>query len=134
MMGSWASLGDPEEWPNHAQKAIKMALEMQRRINELNEEGFFYGDFPLSIGIGINTGYVTVGNVGPENRQDYTVIGRHVNLAARLEQEAKPGQILISQRTFKLVKSEIETEKIGEINVKGFDSPVKVYNVVSCSQ
>jgi class 3 adenylate cyclase len=80
-----------------------------------------------------------VGSIGPENHQDSTVIGRHVNLAARLEQEAKPGQILISQRTHNLVKNEIEAEKIGkiedmgEIAVKGFDSPVKVYNVVPYS-
>jgi class 3 adenylate cyclase len=74
--------------------------------------------------------YVTVGNIGPENHQDYTVIGRHVNLAARLEHEAKPGQILISQRTFNLVKEAIEAEKMGEIVMKGFESPVPTYNVV----
>ena len=76
-----------------------------------------------------------MGNIGPENHRDYTVIGRHVNLAARLESEAKPGQILITQRTYKQVKNTVEAGKIGkieemgEIAVKGFDSPVKVYNL-----
>jgi class 3 adenylate cyclase len=103
---------------------------MQRRIKELNDKTFFWGDFPLCIGIGINSGYVTVGNVGPKNHQDYTVIGRHVNLAARLEQEAKPGQILISQRTTNLIKKETDVEKLGEIVMKGFENPVPVYNVL----
>jgi class 3 adenylate cyclase len=126
--GIMGFFGDPEECPDHAQRAIKMALEMQQRVSALNEESF-WGEFLLSIGIGINTGYVTVGNVGPENHQDYTVIGRHVNLAARLEQEAKPGQILISQRTYKLIKGTIEAEKMGEIAMKGFESLVPIYNV-----
>jgi class 3 adenylate cyclase len=128
--GIMGFFGDPEEYPDHAQRAIRMALKMQGRVKELNKESLFWGDFPLSVGIGINTGYVTVGNIGPENHRDYTVIGRHVNLAARLEQEAKPGQILISQRIYNLVKSEVEAEKIGEIAMKGFESPVPVYNVV----
>ena len=128
--GIMGFFGDPGECPDHAQKAVEMALKMQKRVDELNGKDHFWGESPLSIGIGINTGYVTVGNVGPENHRDYTVIGRHVNLAARLESEAKTGQILISQRTYKQVKSEIEAEKIGEIAMKGFDSPVPVYNVV----
>jgi class 3 adenylate cyclase len=128
--GIMGFFGDPEECPDHSQRAIKMALKMQQRVKELNKESFFWGDFPLSIGIGINTGYVTVGDVGPENHRDYTVIGRHVNLAARLESEAKPGQILISQRTYNLVKSTIEAEKMREIAMKGFESPVPIYNVV----
>ena len=127
--GIMGFFGDPEECPDHSQRAIKMALKMQERVKELNEKSFFWGDFPLSIGIGINTGYVTVGDVGPENHRDYTVIGRHVNLAARLESEAKPGQILISQRTYNLVKSTIEAEKMREIAMKGFESPVPVYKV-----
>ena len=127
--GIMGFFGDPEEYPDHAQRAINMALKMQGRVKELNEESLFWGDFPLSIGIGINTGYITVGNIGPENHQDYTVIGRHVNLAARLEQEAKPGQILISQRTYNLVKEAIKVEKIGEVAMKGFERPVPVYSV-----
>ncbi|MEK7353086.1 MAG: adenylate/guanylate cyclase domain-containing protein, partial [Chloroflexota bacterium] len=122
--------GDPEECPNHAELAVKMALEMQSKVKALNEKSLLWSDFPLSIGIGINTGYVTVGNVGSESHKDYTIIGRHVNLAARLEEEAKPGQVLISHRTYGLVRNMVKAEEIGFISVKGFDRPVMAYNVL----
>lgn len=131
--GIMGFFGDPDEQPNHAELAIKMALELQSRVKTMNEKSVLWSDFPLSVGIGINTGFVTIGNIGPENHRDYTVIGRHVNLAARLEQEAKPGQVLISQRTYKLVGNLIKAEEVGHINVKGFDKPVLVYNVLGLS-
>ena len=127
--GIMGFLGDTEEDANHAELAVKMALEMQSRVKTLNEKSLLWSDFPLSIGIGINTGYVTIGNIGPENHRDYTVIGRHVNIAARLEQEAKPGQVLISQRTYRMVADIVKVEEVGEIGVKGFDKPIVVYNV-----
>jgi len=128
--GIMGYFGDPEENINHAELAVKMALEMQARVKTLNERSRFLSDFPLSIGIGIDTGYVTLGNIGPENYRDYTVIGRHVNLASRLEDEAKPGQVVISQRTYGMVADIVKAEELGEISVKGFDKPVLVHNVI----
>lgn len=125
--------GDPDEQPNHAELAVKMALEMQARVKTLNEKSPLWSDHPLSIGIGINSGFVTIGNVGPENHRDYTVIGRHVNLAARLEEEAKPGQVLVSQRTYRMVADMVKAEEVGHISVKGFDKPVLAYNVLGLS-
>ena len=127
--GIMGFFGDPEEYPNHAELAVKMALEMQSRIKIVNEKSYLWGDLPIAIGIGINTGYVTIGNIGPESYRDYTVIGKQVNLTARLTEEAKPGQVLISHRTYRFVADIAETEKIGEISFKGFDKPVLVYNV-----
>ena len=79
--------------------------------------------------MGINTGYMTVGNLGSDIYKDYTVIGNQVNVAARLESLAEPGQILISQRTYSKVKGLVEVEKIGEIKVKGIHNPIITYNV-----
>jgi serine/threonine protein kinase len=127
--GIMGFFGDPEECPNHAELAIKMGLEMNYRIGRLNEKTPILKDYPLSIGIGINTGYVTVGNIGPANHRDYTVIGRAVSLAAHLEMKAKPGQILIGPRTFNLVEDIVKAQELDTIKVKGYEKPVKVFEV-----
>jgi len=84
----------------------------------------------LGVGIGINSGFVTVGNVGSDAYSDYTVIGKQVNVASRLETTAGPGQVLISQRTFHMLKNPVEVEEMGDIEVKGIHAPVKTYRVV----
>lgn len=120
--------GDPVPIKDHAKRAVMMAMDMQRKVAELKEEWLLYGH-ELGVGIGINTGYMTVGNIGSEMHKDYTVIGNQVNVAARLESIAKPGQILISHRTYGRVKDLLTAEKVGEIKVKGIHSPIGTYNV-----
>ncbi|MBW2615217.1 MAG: hypothetical protein JRD02_03450 [Deltaproteobacteria bacterium] len=120
---------DPIPMEDHAERAVRMAVDMQRKITGLLDEWRQYGH-ELGIGIGINTGYVTVGNIGSDMHRDYTVIGNQVNVAARLESVAKPGEILISQRTYSKVKDLFEVEEKGEIQVKGIHTPVKTCNVV----
>jgi len=120
--------GDPIPMEDHPNRAVLMAIDMQKKVIELRDEWLQYG-YELGIGIGINTGYMTVGNIGSDTHRDYTVIGNQVNVAARLESQAKAGQILISQRTYSRVKDEVQVEKIGEIQVKGINSPVMTYNV-----
>jgi len=105
-----------------------MALEMQKKVSDLRNEWLEYGH-ELAIGIGINTGYMTVGNIGPENHRDYTVIGNQVNVAARLESLAGPGQILVSQRTMSRVQDLVEAEYVDDIPVKGIHAPVKTYDI-----
>ncbi|MNR56031.1 Adenylate cyclase 1 [compost metagenome] len=81
--------------------------------------------------MGINSGPAVVGNIGSEDlRLDYTAIGDTVNLSARLESNAKPGQILISEQTYERVKGLFNIESIGEIKVKGKEKPVAVYEVI----
>ena len=120
--------GDPIPMEDHAHRAVMMAVDMQKKVIELRNEWLQYGH-ELSIGIGVNTGYMTVGNIGSDIHKDYTVIGTQVNVAARLESLAKSGQILISQRTFTRVRDLVEVEKVGEIQVKGIHSPIVTYNV-----
>ena len=120
--------GDPIPTADHAQRAVMMAIDMQRKVVQLKDEWLEYGhDF--GVGIGINTGYMTVGNIGSDIHKDYTVIGNQVNVASRLESLAKAGQILVSQRTYSKVKSLVEVEKVGAIQVKGLRDPVVTYNV-----
>ena len=120
--------GDPIPMEDHAERAVLMAIDMQRKSTELKDEWGEYGH-ELGIGIGINTGFMTVGNIGSDIHRDYTVIGNQVNVAARLESTAKAGQILISQRTYSRIKNLVEADDMGEIRVKGIYYPIKTYSV-----
>ena len=80
--------------------------------------------------VDINTGYCTVGNFGADTRMDYTIIGREVNLASRLESASEAGEILISHETYSLIKDVIMCRDKGQIAVKGFSRPVQIYQVV----
>ena len=121
-------LGDPVPMEDHAQRAVMMGIEMQKKTDDLKNDWRYFG-YELGMGIGINTGYMTVGNIGYEMQLDYTVIGNQVNVASRLESNAKAGQILISQRTYSSVSNLVEADRIGEILVKGIHNPVMTYNV-----
>lgn len=122
--------GDPVPMQDHAVRAVKMAIEMQLCLIELKKKWFKGGQKPLTIGVGINTGYVTVGSIGPENRKDYTAIGNHVNLAARLVSKANEGEILVSQYTNGQINDFVDTELIGPMEFKGFHNTVEVYRVI----
>ncbi len=110
---------------------VSMAIAMKKRMKELQLRWLNQGiQKPLEIRMGINVGYCTVGNFGTENRLDYTLLGTEVNLTSRLESAAEAGEILISHETYMLVKDVIMCRDRGEITVKGFQHPVKVYSVV----
>jgi len=115
---------------DHALRAVRMAIEMQRRIAELRREwqGLGLAD-DFEVRIGINTGIATVGNFGAKGRMDYTAIGRQVNLAARLQVQCEPGSILISHATWMLVRDAIPCCARGEVQVKGIQQAVVVYEV-----
>ncbi len=110
---------------------VSMAIAMRKHMKIMRQKWCSQGiKTPLEIRIGINTGYTTVGNFGAENRMDYTIIGKEVNLASRLESLAEPGEILVSYETFSLIKDRIMCRDKGEITVKGFAKPVPIYEVV----
>ncbi|MGH7801274.1 MAG: adenylate/guanylate cyclase domain-containing protein [Thermodesulfobacteriota bacterium] len=110
---------------------VLMAIAMRERMKSLRRKWEDKGILkPLSIRMGINTGYCTVGNFGSEDRLDYTIIGGQVNLTSRLEYSAEPDQILISHETYALVKNNIFCEKREEIKVKGIANPVQTYQVI----
>ncbi|WP_100640304.1 adenylate/guanylate cyclase domain-containing protein [Marinobacter salexigens] len=110
---------------------VSMALDMRNHMKILRQKWRSQGiKSPLEIRMGISTGYTTVGNFGAENRMDYTIIGKEVNLASRLESLAEPGEILVSYETFSLIKDRIMCRDKGEITVKGFGRPVPIYEVV----
>ena len=125
--------GDPtsQGQKQDALSCVSMAIDMRKHMKIMRQKWRSQGiKTPLEIRMGISTGYTTVGNFGAENRMDYTIIGKEVNLASRLESLAEPGEILISYETFSLVKDRIMCRDKGEITVKGFGRPVPIYEVV----
>ncbi|MEF3307296.1 adenylate/guanylate cyclase domain-containing protein [Paenibacillus sp. GYB004] len=130
--GVMAMFGAPVKYDNHAEMAVRAALEMKKQTASLEERLMQKLGFTVRFGIGINCGPAIVGNIGSEElRLDYTAIGDTVNLAARLESNAKPGQILISDALYERVKELFEIESMGEIKVKGKELPVNIYQVLA---
>jgi len=119
---------DPIPVPNHAEKAVRMGIAVRDRSSELREQWLQRG-VELGMGVGIATGYASLGVIGFEERKDYAAIGTVTNLAARLCGEAKHGQVLISGRAWEYVSSLVLTEELGNLTLKGFQRPVLAYNV-----
>ena len=126
--GLMVLFNDPLPCPDPCERAVKMAVEMRNRVQELTIKWRKYGH-DLGFGMGIAHGYATLGRVSSEGRFDYTAIGRVVNLAARLCGEAKSGQILIEAKVFAAVEGLAELEEVGEVTLKGFQRPVLAHNV-----
>ncbi len=115
---------------NDCLRCVSMAIAMKKKMKSLQQEWYNQGiKNPLQIRMGINTGYCTVGTFGTSSHLNYTVLGTNVNLASRLESAAAPDEILISHETWSLVKDSVMCRDKGEITVKGFHQPVKVYQV-----
>ncbi|HEX2154015.1 MAG TPA: adenylate/guanylate cyclase domain-containing protein [Acidimicrobiia bacterium] len=126
--GILAFFGDPIPFEDHAERAVASAFEMIKTVDKLRETWMRSAE-ELSIGIGISTGYVTVGNIGSATRTDYTVVGNHVNVSARLATAAEPGQILVSERTLAAVRDNVEWTPVEDLVMKGVKRPVRVYAV-----
>ncbi|EMY70640.1 adenylate/guanylate cyclase domain-containing protein [Leptospira vanthielii] len=115
----------------HALNCVKMAIEMRDSLPSLAEYWKKSGiNHNLTCRIGINTGYVTVGNFGTNERMDYTIIGGPVNVASRLENASDAGEILISNATKSLIDEFIDTKPKGEIVVKGVHTPIETFQVI----
>ena len=126
--GFMTFFNDPLLQPDHAARAARMAVAMRTRFAELSADWRKRG-YVLEIGIGIATGYATLGRIGFEGRYDYGAIGNAIILASRLSGEAGPGEILIAQRTYAAAEDAIAAEFVGDRTLKGFSRPVQTYAV-----
>jgi adenylate cyclase len=126
--GLMVLFNDPLPCPDPAARAVKMALAMRARVEELAQRWRQYGH-DIGFGIGIAQGYTTLGQIGFEGRFDYAAIGSIPNLASRLCGEARNGQILISQRVRAEVEEIAELEPVGELTLKGIHRPIAAFDV-----
>lgn len=132
--GLMAFFGAPVYYPDHVERSIKTAIDIQAEVEKLNEKWAKVGEPPLLVAVGINTGPAVVGNVGSPERMDYTLIGEDVNLASRVEALSKlfATLILVSDRSYNLLpEGEIKDRLyyVGEELVKGFTNPIACYSV-----
>ena len=125
-----AVFGAPVSHYNDTERAVVAAIEMQKFIAKLNAKREAEGLPAVGIGIGINCGEAIAGNMGSVDRMDYTVIGDTVNTAARLEEIAKAGQILVTRNVYDEVRYLVDANIVGTIRVKGKEKPIEVYEVV----
>jgi class 3 adenylate cyclase len=128
--GVMVIFNDPVPVENPALQAVLMALDMRSAIGALIEKWRILGH-DLGFGIGIAHGFATLGTIGFEGRFDYAAIGTVSNVASRLCDEAKPGQILISPRVLLAVEKAVAVEPVGEFSLKGIRRPIMTYNVLA---
>jgi class 3 adenylate cyclase len=128
--GVMVVFNDPVPVENPALQAVLTALEMREAIGALTETWRRWGH-EIGFGIGIAHGFATLGTIGFEGRFDYAAIGTVSNVASRLCDEAKPGQILISARVLTKVENAVKVEPVGEFELKGIRRPLAAYNVIS---
>ena len=128
--GIMVFFNDPIPCEDHTKRAVQMALDMRNKVDELRAASWSKKGYDLNLGIGLAAGYATLGNIGFEGRRDYGAVGKVTNLASRLSDEAKGGQILTDQKTLGKLEDSIESEALGEFHLKGFLRPVVAYNIV----
>ena len=128
--GVMVFFNDPIPVPNPALQAVQTALDMRTAIGSLTEKWRRMGH-ELGFGVGVAHGFATLGTIGFEGRFDYAAIGTVSNVASRLCDEAKPGQILISPRVMMAVEDAVIVEPVGDFTLKGIHRPMAAYNVLS---
>src|SRR5438034_4377683 len=127
--GVMALFGAPIAHEDAPRRAAHAALAIQRAVRDLNGELAPRLERPLEIRIGLNTGPVVVGRIGDDLRMDYTAVGDTTNMAARLQQNARPGSVVVSEATHRAVSGFFETLDLGQLSVKGH-APVQAYEIV----
>ncbi|GIO05589.1 adenylate/guanylate cyclase domain-containing protein [Brevibacillus reuszeri] len=119
----------PLDVPHHEYHAVKTAYDIQRGMEQVRKDIMAKYEVEVSIGIGINTGEVVVGNIGSFLRVDYTAIGDHVNTAARIESNAEANQVLVSETTYERTRNYFDYQFVGEKMMKGKTTGIKLYEV-----
>ena len=134
VMALW---GAPVGQPNHAERSVRCAITMIKKLEELQKKWTAEGKTALDIGIGINTGDMVVGNMGAEGKKmDYTVIGDNVNLAARVEGLTRQynNHIIITEFTYNRVEDIVNVNELGSVTVKGKQHPVVIYDLIGIKE
>ncbi len=120
---------DPHEVPDAPLRAVRLACALREEMTTLTPLWRKRG-YDLDLGVGIALGHATCGEVGFDGRSDYAAIGAVTNLAARLADEARGGQILVTQRLHAEVEDDVDVDRVGELTLKGFQRPVPAFNVI----
>ena len=127
--GLMALFGTPLEQPDHPRHAVQAALDMQAAVADLNAARRDADLAPLNIGIGINSGEAIVGNIGTEERMEYTAIGDMVNVAQRLQTEAADGDVVISDAVLAHARGHLTVHQSLETRLKGRRQPVRAHRI-----
>src|SRR5918994_183599 len=131
--GIVALFGAPLAHEDHAVRACYAALRMQEAVKRYAEGVLRTEGIPIQIRVGLNSGEVVVRSIGSDLRMDYTVVGQTANVAARMEQMAVPGSILISADTLTLAEGYVQVKPLGPLKVKGLNDSLEVYEVTGAS-
>ena len=131
--GIMALFGAPLAHEDHAVRACYAALRMQESVNRYADGVRRTEGVPIQIRVGLNSGEVVVGAIGNDLKMDYTAVGQTTHLAARMEQMAIPGTILITADTLRLAEGYVQVKSLGPIPIRGLTEPVEVYEVVGAA-
>lgn len=128
--------GTPIELPNHALNGCQAAVRMIQGLKQFNEEQAKLGKKPINIGIGLNSGTITVGNIGSDKKKNYTAIGDNTQLAEDLQDENKvyKTNIIISEYTYEKVKDHVVVRELDLIHVKGEEKPIRIYELLDVNK
>lgn len=129
-----ALFGAPRTQPDHVERALACAVEMQQAMSQFNRQNEALGLPPLYIGIGINSGEVVAGLIGSHLHREYTVIGNEVNLAARIEAQSLRGQVLLGENTHRLARDFILVGAPNRVQLKGKREPVLLYELLGTTR
>ena len=124
-----AFFGAPVPQPDHAVRAVKAAVEIQRGLTAWNARRMAEGLPGFKARVALNSGPVVVGDIGSARRVDYTVLGNTVNVAARLESVADPDEIVIGPETWRLLEGAVPTEYLADFELKGLRQKIPAYRV-----
>ena len=121
--------GSPFSYPDDAVRAVESAVRMQIEAARINQRLKGKNGFRLAIGIGISTGTVFTGILGSPRKKEYTAVGMPVNVAARLQHLAEPGEILVCERTYEKLSGRFQTQSLGPVSLKGVGDPIPVFKI-----
>lgn len=119
---------DPVPCPDHPQRAVRMALAMRTKVEELTIAWRRRGH-EIGFGVGIAIGYATLGQIGFDRRHEYAAIGSVTNLAARLCEQARSGQIVVSRALMGRIEAQVEAVELGQLSLKGFNRAITAYDI-----